>query len=159
MKKKLLAALGFLAVVIAMAIGGQFGREAGKVAFSPSKPSTKEIEAKLIEGFTSAANEINQKCPMMIDEETRLDRASVGPGPRAVYHLTLPNYKSNDIDPSLIRTKVRPEVVEKVCNSEKMKKSLQLGGIYVYSYHGNDAVKIASFEVDRSDCGFAEITP
>jgi hypothetical protein len=40
-----------------------------------------------------------------------------------------------------------------------MKKSLQYGGIYVYSYYGKDAIEIARFEIDRNDCGFAAITP
>jgi hypothetical protein len=71
MSKKFLSVLGFIAIVIAMAIGGQIGRETGKAVFAPSKPSPQELDAKLIEGFATAANEINQKCPMMIDEETR----------------------------------------------------------------------------------------
>ena len=39
MLKKLFAVLGFIAVLIAGGIGGQIGKEAGKAAFSPSKPS------------------------------------------------------------------------------------------------------------------------
>lgn len=142
-----------------MAIGGQLGKEVGKATFSPSKPSPQEIEAKLIEGFQIAAKEFNEKCPIMLDEETRLDKATVGPGPRAVYHHTFPKYNSNEIDPSIIRSDLRAEVMQKVCSNEKMKKSLQYGGIYVYSYYGKDAVEIARFEIDRSDCGFTATPP
>jgi hypothetical protein len=39
MLKKVLSVLGFIAILIAAAIGGGIGREVGKAAFSPSKPS------------------------------------------------------------------------------------------------------------------------
>ena len=73
MSKKLVSALGFKAVVIAMVIGGQIGREAGRAALSPPKSSQQDIESKLIEGLKTAAIEINKKCPMMVGEENRLD--------------------------------------------------------------------------------------
>ena len=125
MSKKLLSAHGFIAVVIAMVIGGQIGREAGRAALSPPKSSQQDIESKLIEGLKTAAIEINKKCPMMVDEENSLDKATVGPGDRAVYHNTFPKYNSEDIDANLIRTNLRAEVMQKVCSSESMKKSLQ----------------------------------
>lgn len=114
MLKKLLTALGFIAVLIAASIGGQIGKEVGKTAFS-SKPSQQEVEAKLIEGFTKAANQFNQKLPMMLDQDTRLDKATVGPGARAVYHHTFPKYTSRDIDANWLNTNLRPEVMRKVC--------------------------------------------
>jgi hypothetical protein len=46
-----------------------------------------------------------------------------------------------------------------VCANEKMKPSLQYGGIYVYSYAGSDKVEIARFEIDRDDCGLASVSP
>lgn len=159
MSRKILLVLGFIAVVIAMAIGGQMGREVGKATFSPSKPSSQDIEAKLIEGFSIAAKELNQKCPMMLDEETRIDKVTVGPGARIVYHHTLPKYNSDEIDADSIRTNLRAEVLQKVCSNEKMRKSIEYGGIYVYSYYGKDAIEIAQFEINRSDCGFAATRP
>ncbi len=159
MQKKLLTALGVIAVLIVAGIAGQFGREAGKAVFSPSKPSEEEIEAKLIEGFTAAANQINQKLPIMIDEETRMDRATVGPGARTVYHNTFPRYTSRDIDANWLQTNLRPEVMRKVCDNKDMKKSLQYGGIYIYSYSGRDEVEITRFEIDRNDCGFPKSSP
>ena len=123
------------------------------------KPSQQEVEAKLVEGFTKAANQCNQRLPMMVDQDTRLDKATVGPGPRAVYHYTFPKYTSRDIDANWLQTNLRPEVMRKVCASADMKKSLQYGGIYVYAYSGSDGVEITRFEIDRNDCGFPIITP
>ena len=157
MWKKLLTVLGFIAILIAASIGGQIGKEVGKTAFS-SKPSPQEVEAKLVEGFTTAANQYNQRLPMMVDQDTRLDKATVGPGPRAVYHHTFPKYTSRDIDASWLQTNLRPEIMRKVCASADMKKSLQYGGIYAYAYSGSYGVEITRFEINRNDCGFPRIT-
>lgn len=156
MWKKVLTALGFIGILIAASVGGQIGKEVGKAAM---KPSQQEVEAKLVEGFTKAANQYNQRLPMMVDQDTRLDKATVGPGPRAVYHHTFPKYTSRDIDANWLQTNLRPEVMRKVCASADMKKSLQYGGIYVYAYSGSDGVEITRFEIDRNDCGFPRITP
>ncbi len=123
------------------------------------KPSSQEVETILVEGFTKAANQYNQRLPMMVDQDTRLDKATVGPGPRAVYHHTFPKYTSRDIDANWLQTNFRPEVMRKVCASADMNKSLQYGGIYVYAYSGSDGVEITRFEIDRNDCGFPRITP
>lgn len=156
MWKKVLTALGFIGSLIAASVGGQIGKEVGKAAM---KPSQQEVEAKLVEGFTKAANQYNQRLPMMVDQDTRLDKVTVGPGPRAVYHYTFPKYTSRDIDANWLQTNLRPEVMRKVCASADMKKSLQYGGIYVYAYSGSDGVEITRFEIDRNDCGFPRITP
>ena len=156
MWKKVLSALGFIGILIAASIGGQIGKEVGKAAL---RPSQQEVEAKLVEGFTKTANQYNQRLPMMVDQDTRLDKVTVEPGPRAVYHHTFPKYTSRDIDANWLQTKLRPEVMRKVCASADMKKSLPYGGIYVYAYSGSDGVEITRFEIDRNDCGFPRITP
>lgn len=159
MLKKVLSVLGFIVILIAMAIGSQIGKEVGKATFTPSKPSQKEIEAKLIEGFEKAVKQVNASAPTMVDEDTRMDKATVGPGARVTYHYTFPKYSSRDIDSGWIISNLQPVVKSKVCSSEEMKPSLQFGGVYSFSYSGSDGVRIASFEVDGNDCGFPKITP
>lgn len=158
MLKKLQAPLLYLFVIIAVVIGAVVGRQfAGK--WFASKPSAQEVEARLMEGFNKAANEFKQKLPMMLDQDTRLDKVSVGPGARIVYQHTLPNYTSQQIDANWLVTNLRPDVVSKVCTSADMKQSLQYGGVFVYSYFGSDAVEISQFSIDRNDCGFEKIGP
>jgi len=159
MQKKLLAALGFIALLIAVSIGGLIGKGTVKSIFSPPKPSPQEVEATLIEGFTKTANQYNQKLPMMLDQDTRLDKVTVGPGPRVVYHHTFPNYTSKDIDVNWLQTNLKPEIMRKVCSSTDMKKSLQYGGIYVYAYYGSDGGEINRFEIGSNDCGFPRVPP
>lgn len=163
MIKKLLsilgAVIGIIVVLIFAGVGGQVGKEVGRAAFSPSKPTEKEIMTKLAEGFELAAKQINDSAPTMVDEETRMDGASVGPGALLTYHYTFPNYSSRDIESALIQTNVFPSVKLGVCSSKEMKPSLQYGGKYTYSYSGNDGVLIGEFTIDRHDCGFSAKSP
>jgi len=159
MMKKILSFFGILALLIASILGGGIGKMAGKALVEPNKSTPKQVEQSVVEGFEMAAKELNQNTPTMIDKDTRIDSVSVGPGTRLTYHYTFPRYTSQEIDSSWILTNLRPEVKNKVCNSKEMKLSLQYGGIYIFSYSGNDGNIIASFEIDRNDCGFPKKTP
>lgn len=156
MWKKILSALGLLGfigmMIVAKGIGGFVGKEVGNSAYSSSKPNTQKVEAEIIEGLTKAANQYNQKLPMMVDQDTRLDEVTVGPGPRGVYHYTFPKYASRDIDANWLQTNLRPEVIRKVCANVDMKKGIQYGAIFVYAYSGSDGVEIFRFEISRNDC-------
>lgn len=162
MLKKLLGIIGSIATLfatlIAIGIGGDIGKIAGKAAFSSSKPSPQEVEARLIEGFTQAVNQYKPMFPMMLDKETRLDNATVGPGPRLVYHYTFIDYTSGNIDANTLSSNFRAGVTRKVCASSNMKKPLQYGGIYVYAYSGNDGIEVGRIEIDRNDCGFSKLS-
>lgn len=149
MSKKALSGLGVVGVLILGSIAGEIGKEFGKAAVRPNK---QEIEAKIVEGFTKAASENNQNLPMMIDKDTRLDKVTVGPGPRIVYHYTLPKYFSRDVDANGLRESLRLAVARQACSNADMEKSLQYGGIYAYTYAGSDGVEITRFEINNSDC-------
>lgn len=152
MWKKILSILGFIVVLVAASIGGQIGKEVGKSAFAPSKPTQQQIEEKLLEGFTKAAEQANSRGPVMVDQDTRWDKSVAGPGARLTYFYSFPKYSSRDIERGWLLANLQPEVRKSVCGSKEMKPSLQYGGIYVYSYTGNDGVEIARFELSKHDC-------
>lgn len=112
----------------------------------------------LIEGLKIAAHKVNQKLPVMVDKETRLDKATVGPGVRFVFHFTLPNHSLRDIDANKLQEFLKPNIAQKDCADKDMKKYLQDGGIYEYAYSGNDGVEITRFDIDRTDCGLSRIS-
>lgn len=159
MWKKLLSVFGFIAVLIAAAIGGGIGKEVGKAAFSPSRPTQQQVDEKLYEGFNKAAEQSNRRGPVMVDQDTRWDRSVAGPGARLTYLYSFPKYSSRDIQREWLLTNVQSEVKKGVCGSKEMKPSLQYGGTYVYAYSGNDGIEIARFEINRNDCGLPGITP
>lgn len=154
MNKKLLIGLVFVAVFITGAIGIKFVKSNQSSTSSSAKSSLEEIQQKVIDGFSIAAEQINQSAPTMVDEETRLDKASVGPGALLTYHYTLPNFVSDDLDANFINT-VFAHTKEFVCTTKEMKPAMQYGGAYGYSYSSYDGVHIGEFIIDRDTCGFS----
>jgi hypothetical protein len=152
MLKKLLSVLGFIAILIAGAIGGGIGKQVGKAAFSPPQINSQQIEEELNEGFTKAAEQSNRRGPVMFDQDTRWDRSLAGPGARLTYFYSFPKYSSHDIERSWLLANLQPQVKKGVCSSKEMKPSLQYGGTYAYVYSGNDGVEIAHFEINKNDC-------
>ena len=155
MIKKLLSIsgviVGLVIVLVFTGIGGKIGKEVGQAAFSSSSSMEKELTAAL----AIAAKQINESAPTMVDEETRMDGASVGPAATITYHLTILNYSSSDIDSGLIRSDIFPSVKSGVCSNEDMKTSLQYGAKYTYSYSGKNGGFIGKFTIDRNDCGIS----
>lgn len=155
MRKKLLLIVGFIGVLL---VGG-LSTQRGKSLFSLPKTNQQEVDDTLIESFKKAAEQINATTPIMVDDDTRMDQATVGPGALVTYHYTFPNYSSRDITPIWITDTLRSVVKNNVCGSKEMKPSLQYGGAYAFSYSGSDGIAIASFHLDRNDCGFPSLTP
>lgn len=153
MWKKILAILGLVAVVIAAAIGGGVGKVVGKAIFKQSQPTQKQIDEQLYEGFKIAAEQSNQRGPVMVDANTRLDHAEAGPGARVTYHYSLPQYSSQDIDSNSLMSSLYPEVRKKTCETKETKVPLGYGGVFSFVYVGNNGVEIARFEIGKKDCG------
>ena len=152
MLQKLLKVLGIIGIIIVIGLAGALGKNIVSGLFSTTKPSQQQREATLIEGFTATANQTNLKLPIMVDKDTRMDKVTVGPGPRVVYHQTMVNYTSSDLDAMEFQTNIRQNVSRNVCSNSDMKPSLQLGGIYTYLYYGIDGVEAARVEIRRKDC-------
>lgn len=152
--KKGLSALVIVVALIAGAIGSGIGKEFAKGFFSSVEPSEAEIRETLAEGFRQAANQINENAPIMVDEETRMDKATVGPGAVFTYHYTFPNYSADQLDKGFILNDLRKNVTANVCNSKEMEGSLKLGGRYVYSYSGANGIHIAEFGISGGNCGY-----
>jgi hypothetical protein len=150
MLKKLLAVLGFIAILIAGAVGG--GKPVGKVDFSPSQPSTQQIVEQLSEELAKAAEQSNSRGAVMVDQYTRLDRSVAGPGARLTYFYSFPNYSSRVVGRGWLLANLLPVVKKGVCASKEMKTTLQYGGTYVYAYSGNDSLEITRFEINKNDC-------
>jgi hypothetical protein len=69
---------------------------------------------RLNEGFTKAAEQINNRGPIMVDQETRLDKSVAGPGARLTYFYSLPKYSSEDINRKLLLASLEPAIKKQV---------------------------------------------
>src|SRR5271156_6844289 len=64
-----------------------------------AEPSTNKI-------FTEAVNDLNKKCPMMIDDVTRLDNVAWLPGNSFLYNYTLTNMEVGKRDTMKIKKNI-----------------------------------------------------
>lgn len=119
-----------------------------------SRPTPQGLEGAVAEGFAKAAENANARGAIMVDQNTRLDQTVAGPGAQLTYLYSFPNHSSRDITRSWLLTNSQPIVKKGVCGSEEMKSSLQNGGIYIFSYSGNDGIEIARFEIGKHECGY-----
>lgn len=159
MWQKILFVMGLIIVLIVAAIGGGIGKQVGKAAFAPDKPSPEQVQNALIQGLEKAAQQINDRGPVMVDKETRMDRASVGPGPRLTYHYTFPGHSSQELDASWLYANLRPTIRGNVCSNNDMSPSLKHGATYSYSYSARDGIKLMSFDVSQKDCEPSSAAP
>lgn len=140
--------------LIVIGVGGTVGREVGK-QFISGNQSKEELLADVTKGFQQAATQLNATTPTMVDDVTRLDNVSVGPGALISYHYTFTHVSSKDVGLSEFKSKVFPIVKKAVCTNQEMKELLEYDGNYKYSYSGNDGKFIGDFTIDRHDCGYS----
>jgi hypothetical protein len=162
MLKQIFSGLGIVALIVVMAGSGAVGKLAGKAvgnSVTSSKPTQTDVEAVLIKAFRQTADQMNAELPEMLDDETRFDKVTVGPGPRVVYHHTLIRYRSDELSKNWVDSSLKAHVQAKVCTSADMKPSLQYGAIYTHAYYGRDGAKIGDFDIRRADCGFPPKMP
>ena len=74
-----------------------------------------------------AARAINATVPKMVDETTRLDSASAGPGQRLTYNLTLVSQKAQDIDRVAWKQNVVPVIRANMAQASGMHTLLAAG--------------------------------
>ncbi|WP_136796059.1 hypothetical protein [Desulfosediminicola ganghwensis] len=149
MKKALILTTLLFAAIISGSLWRSLRHEPG---LSKHTLSPEMIEAQLIEGFTVTATSINEIAPLTVDEYTRLDGATVGPGARITYRYTLTEFASKEVDPDIIASELIPAVKENACNNEQIKATLLYGGVYIYEYFGKDDIQIGSFQIDKQVC-------
>jgi len=118
-----------------------------------------EAGLKLIGELEKAAKVLNKNTPKMVDEDTRMDAATIGPGFRVNINYMLPKHSAGEIDADQIVQHKRPGIKNYVCSKKNMKLLLQYGADFVYLYHDKDGTLITSITIDRSDCGLKKIAP
>ena len=99
----------------------------------------------------AAAEAVNQKAPMMVDSDTRLDGASSGNN-NLRYQYTLINYTKAQLDPNAFVANLKPSLVQATCTS--MKIFYQNGVSVTFAYNDKDQQQISAVSILPKDCGF-----
>ena len=94
---------------------------------------------------------INKQLPLMVDEETRLDRTS-SEGTLLIYHYVLVNYSSTDLDTEAFEEGLNSLVTQRACLDQSTRQILDQGGSLSYRYNANDNIQVLVIDVDKSSC-------
>ena len=103
--------------------------------FIPKPPKVDLFNKELI----NISNLLNKQCPIVLDQDTRLDTTSTGPGNSLTYYYTLVNYQKNEIDSDKFIKLLKPNILNNAKTNKDMenfrKNKVEL--IYVYRDKNN----------------------
>lgn len=106
--------------------------------------------ADLAAELQQAADAVNQQTPMMLDAETRLDKASTG-NKQFKYHYSLINYTAAELDSEKFKAALRPTLIQTSCT--QLKPFFDRGVSVVYMYNDKNGKNVASLTLTGKDCG------
>ena len=102
-----------------------------------SKPTT----------LASATELINDRCPEMVDSETRLDSVLLSQENQLSYYYTLPNKEGSGINPSAFNAFLLPGIVENVRSNPDLRMHRDSSITFVFNYRGRNGELITEFSV------------
>ena len=129
--------------VTIMALAGIFGKSIVSYIFGNSDEI---IESRLLK----MSNEINKKCPFMVDSETRLDNTGVY-RKNFYYYYTLINYNISDVDVKYLIYKVKPALLNKIKTNPDLKFLREHKVTFIYNYRDKSGINIISFKFIPQD--------
>jgi hypothetical protein len=142
-----LVLVSFIPIAHAAGIGDVFGTLLGRSGAFESETGVDNVLVKL-------SSQMNQKLPMAVDSETRLDKVSAVPGRHFIYHYTLIALNSNEISSDNFHQIVRPQLKKRLCASSEMRSFLKNGVTISYLYQGKDGQPIGGAKFTPGECGY-----
>lgn len=99
------------------------------------------------------AEEVNAKCPQMLDSETRIDGIEVQSPNTLIYHYTLIKVDKNDVDTNQFYRMLWPGIISNIRTSIEMKKLRENNTMIEYSYHDKSNQLIYTFKIGPEHYG------
>lgn len=100
------------------------GSIAGMLAFGLMYFMVQQLFFKPVsfdKAMMETASEINKACPVMIDQETRLDNAIALPGNVFQYNYTLVNMEKSEVNLDTVKKYVEPGLIDNVKTNPDLK--------------------------------------
>lgn len=131
-RKKVIIALGVFAGIALFAI---------VYHFFTTKPTTDRV-------LQLTALTVNKKCPMMVDEETRLDSVEAIGNKTLQYHYTLVNYSVKELDLEKLKATMQPYILKEIKTKPEMKVFREKGVKLAYFYKDklSDSVLLLTYK-------------
>ena len=103
----------------------------------PSKPNT----------LASATKFIDDRCPEVVDPETRLDSVRLSRENQLSYYYTLPNRVSSGINPSAFNAFLLTGIIENVRSNPDLRMHRDSSITFVFNYRDRNGELITEFSV------------
>jgi hypothetical protein len=113
------------------------------VSYSVQKAFFKPFDQQLVE----AASTINKTCPIMVDEDTRLDNSVALPGNIFQYNYTLINYEREDLNPDTLRKYLEPGIISTVATNPDLKIFRDHLTTMAYSYNDKNGAFVVKLSI------------
>lgn len=103
--------------------------------------------ASFDKAMMEAASELNKTCPIMIDQDTRLDNAVALPGHVFQYNCTLVNLSKSEINIDTLRKYVAPGIINNIKTNPSLKAYRDNKVTMTYNYKDKSGVFILDISV------------
>ncbi|MGL5793323.1 MAG: hypothetical protein ACRC06_02770 [Waterburya sp.] len=100
------------------------------------------------------ADMMNKSLPLMLDQDTRWDSSSAGPGKTLNYNYTLVNYSASQIDKTKFTKNNHQLLTQMICDEPATQIFPQGGVLLNFNYYDNINKLIANVKLEPSDCGY-----
>jgi hypothetical protein len=97
--------------------------------------------------LAEATKKINDKCPEMVDPETRLDSVLLSDEGELVYYYTLPNRDGRAIDAIAFEAYMMPEIIENVHYNPRLSMHRDSSVTMVFNYRDRAGEPIVTFSL------------
>lgn len=96
--------------------------------------------------LADVVSSLNDKCPMMVDADTRLDAITTDGVHVLTYHFTLVSARAGFLDTAEFRRAMWPGLLSNIRVSAEMEKLRADGVIFRYVYVDRDSLTLGTFE-------------
>lgn len=106
------------------------------------------MQGPLKEGILAGmAEKTNQSCPMMLDNETRLDNVEALSGNSLQYNYTLVNIDRGEINTDALMKALEPNILENIKSNQEMNLIRKMKTTLIYHYSDKNGEYIHQYTV------------
>lgn len=131
--------IGISFVVLLVVVGAVAG-------YLESRKSPEELLA-------AVAAEANKKCPMKVDEDTRIDKVASAPGMRLEYTYTTVSMAKEDLNIEELNKNLREILTKELKTGDKLGKLREMKVTFVYIYNDKNGKPLTTVEIGPADYG------
>lgn len=149
-----------IAVFLSRSCGGMIGQKAAENHLAdrnrnsiPSNrpPGPDPFDLSVESMLPQIVAEMNERLPITVDRETRLDRLSAGPGEKVTYHYSLINLRISQIDKGSFIPQLREQLVNGYRNEKGMSYFRDNDVSMDFKYTDPDGAYFTTISVGPSD--------